>query len=303
MRFELRPMGPFSLKHANELFGGWPTVDGALVMAMPVEGWTTSAAVLVRQADDGRVVGEVHGADGAEAEQAWHQAMATLSADADGSGFPEVGQRDPVIGRLQERYQLVRPVLFHSPYEAAAAFVIGQRISIKQTRAIRQRMAQELGEAIEVAGTSVSAFPRPSVLRATTSFPGVSAEKIARLHGLAAAALEGRLDRAHLRSLPDDQALEELGALRGIGPFTSQGVLMRGAGLVDTVPRDDVTGQAVQRAYGLPELPDFSGVLRQAEAWRPYRMWATVLLHIWLRREMGGPTRRPGRRRPADGSP
>jgi hypothetical protein len=61
-RFSLTPQGPFSLAEANQYFSGWPTLaadPNALVMAFPVEGWRTSAAVVVRQEADGAVVGEV----------------------------------------------------------------------------------------------------------------------------------------------------------------------------------------------------------------------------------------------------
>ncbi|HEU0317335.1 MAG TPA: hypothetical protein VFR49_08395, partial [Solirubrobacteraceae bacterium] len=132
--FELLPSGPFDLAGQNRHFGGWPTLPGdpgALVMAFPVEGSEASAAVLLRQAPDGRLHGEVHGApEPVVARAAADQALAALSLDADGSGWPAVGERDPGLGELQARYGWLRPVLFHSPYEAAAAFVIGHRISI-----------------------------------------------------------------------------------------------------------------------------------------------------------------------------
>jgi len=57
------------------------------------------------------------------------------------------------------------------------------------------------------------------------------------------------------------------------------------------VTDDEVTKEAVQVAYQLPQRPDQKTVLQFAEIWRPYRMWATVLLHVWLRREAGGPHR------------
>jgi len=64
---------------------------------------------------------------------------------------------------------------------------------------------------------------------------------------------------------------------------------------VDAVTDDDVTREAVGLAYGLGDRPSQGDVLAIAEPWRPYRMWATVLLHVWLRRERGGPTRAQGR--------
>jgi DNA-3-methyladenine glycosylase II len=271
-------------------------------MAFPVEGWRTSAAVLVRQTP-AAITGEIHGATGPDAEAAWNQALAVLSLDADGTGFPDVGRRDPVIGRLQQTYRLVRPVCFHSPYEAAANFVIGQRSSIRQARATRAAMAREFGDEIQRGDERLHAFPRPAVLAAMAALPGLSAETIERLHVVARAAMEGLLDRARLRAMPVEQALDALRALHGIGPFSAQGTLFRGAGLVDAVPDDDVTKQAVQRAYKLASKPDHARVLEIAETWRPYRMWTIVMLHLWLRREAGGPELRRRGRAPARRTP
>jgi len=159
---------------------------------------------------------------------------------------------------------------------------------------MRQAMAQEVGEKVTVGEQTQHAFPRPHVLRELASFKGVSAEKMQRLHAIAQAALDGLLERAYLRSLPTEQALEKLRSLQGIGEFFAQGILMRGAGLVDEVTDDEVTKEAVQLAYKLPEPPDQNAVLHIAEAWHPYRMWALVLLHVWLRREQGGPHRQKG---------
>ncbi len=290
------PSGPFSLANERQFFGDWlhlPSDPEAVVMAFPVEGWRGSAAVVVRQGDDGMILGEVTPTGDAAADPAWSQALASLSLDVDGAGFPGVGVRDPMIGDLQRRYGWLRPVCFHSPYEAAVNFIVGQRISMRQARAVRARMARELGEPIEVAGQTVHAFPVPERLADLSAFPSLPEEKVARLRGVARAAAEGALDRGRLRSMPVAEALAELRQLRGVGPFASQGILHRGAGLADEVTDDDVTREAVQLAYGLPSRPSNGEVLARAEAWRPYRMWATVLLHVWLRRERGGPGRAP----------
>jgi DNA-3-methyladenine glycosylase II len=88
------------------------------------------------------------------------------------------------------------------------------------------------------------------------------------------------------------EAVTRLETLSGIGPFFAQGILHRGAGLADEVTRDDVTEYAVKTAYNLGQTPDHSQVLEIARAWRPFRMWAAVLLHVWIRREVGLPRRR-----------
>jgi DNA-3-methyladenine glycosylase II len=319
--FEVPPGGPFSLADERSFFGDWlnlPSDPAAVAMAFPVEGWRGSAGVVVRQADDGTIAGTVATTGDAAPDQAWSQALATLSLDVDGAGFADVGARDPVIGGLQARYAWLRPVCFHTPYEAAVNFVVGQRISMRQARAVRARMARELGDPVQLVGGEAAhagrgrpleaaqvaadrpleaahAFPRPERLAALGSFPGLPDEKLARLRGIAAAAQDGRLDRARLRALPVAEALAELQQLRGVGPFAAQGILHRGAGLVDAVTDDEVTKEAVMLAYGLASPPTQAEVLSIAEAWRPFRTWATVLLHVWLRRERGGPTRATGR--------
>ena len=300
--FETEPEGPFHLENEALHFGGWPRLDdGGIVMAFPVEGWAGSAAVVMSQDEDG-IAGEVHGApDDSVAQRAWQQALATVSLDIDGGPFAEVAERDPVIGRLRTEYQDLRPVLFHSPYEAACAFLIGHRITIQQTRRIRQRMSEELGAKISVAGQTFSAFPEPQALLRLEAFPGVPSTKIERLHSAARAALDGTLDREHLRSVPEADAIKELRNLNGVGEFFAHGILMRGAGLVDAVTNDDMTPRAIELLYHLKERPDYAAVLKRAEAWRPYRMWAIVLLNVWVRSqppEVAGPRQIRSRPKP-----
>ena len=284
--FEVTPGGPFDLANQNSYFGGWPTVGDAVAMAFPVEGWKSSAAVLVRQAG-ALVTGEVHGPTGAEAERAWHQALAALSLDVDGAGYPEVGRRDPAIGRLQEEYRFVRPVLFHSPYEAACGFTIGHRLSIAQARRTRREIADIHGEVFEFRDNTLHAFPTPGQLLKLDSLPGVAEAKIERLHAFARAAMDGWLTREWLRSVPQQEALTRLETLPGIGPFFSQGILFRGAGLADAMPDDDLTVRAVRAACGLPDGAGAAEALARAERWRPYRMWACVQLHVWFRSQPG----------------
>ncbi len=281
--FDMVPEGPFDLENQTAHFGGWPRLGDAIVQAFPVEGWRSSAAVVMRQVDGG-IDGDVHGAaDDTVAQRAWQQALATVSLDVDGSAFADVGRRDPVIGRLQSEFKNLRPVLFHSPYEAACAFLIGHRITILQTRRIRQQMAESAGAAIAVNGHRFRAFPDPHALLKMTEFPGVSSVKIERLHAAARAALDGKLDREQLRSMPEAEALKQLRTLPGIGEFFAQAILMRGAGLVDAVTDDDLTPRAVQLLYGLKERPTHAEVRKRAMAWRPFRMWSVVLLNVWVR--------------------
>ena len=302
----IEPRGPFDLATARDFAGGFPAgigaeaaADGAILMTFPVEGWASSAAVQLRQAQDGSLRGEVFG-DG-DLETIGRQAARSLSLDHDGSGWLEVGRRDPVVGRLQERYGPLRPVCFFSAYEAATSFVIGQRISMAQTRRVKDRLAETVGDAIDVdidgERRTIRAFPRPQRLLDLAEIDGVAAIKVDRLRGLARAAMDGRLATERLRGLPVDEALAELRTLPGIGEWTATGVLTRGCGVADALPYGDaISREAVRFFYDLPDLPDDDAWSRIAEAWRPYRMWASVLLHMaWRRDQPVRPSYRQGR--------
>src|SRR3954469_21458015 len=281
------PQGPFDLAGQSRYFGEWvtsPSDPEEIVMAFPVEGWQGSVAVRLRQDGTGAMVGRVDGAGGADLDAGWRQALAVLSLDADGSGYPDVGRRDPVVGSLQEEHHYLRPVLFHSPYEAACHFVIAHRISAAQGRRIRQRMAERHGDRLSLDGGTISAFPTPQRLLTISSFPGLPAEKIGRLHALARAALDGLLDRAPLRDLPVAGAPAGGRRLPGIGPFFSSAIVLRGAGLIDALPPDEITLAGAGRLYGLSRSATPQELAAVGESWRPYRMWCSVLVHVSERR-------------------
>jgi DNA-3-methyladenine glycosylase II len=212
--FRIEPLGRFSLAAATGFAGGFSAGLGArasatgLLATFPVEGWTDSAAVDVWQADDGSIHGEIHGAT--DVATVRRQVARSLSLDHDGSAWEAVGQRDPLLGAVQARFDWLRPVCFYSAYEAATSFVIGQRISMRQGRIVKDRLAATLGDEIEIDGSVVRPFPRPERLLEATDVPGLSAVKVSRLHDLARAALDGRLDTERLRALPETAALAEL---------------------------------------------------------------------------------------------
>jgi DNA-3-methyladenine glycosylase II len=204
--------------------------------------------------EGGVILGEVSGE--AEVGVVKRQVERILSLDADGV-FPEVGQRDSVVGRLQARYPSLRPVCFSSPYEAAAWALIGQRIRIVQAAKIKNRMASELGPTVEVHGRSEHAFPGPKRLAALDSFPGLTARKVEYLRQLGCEAAEEKFDAAYLRSLPEREALAQLEKLPGIGPFSAGFILLRGAGTLDLLPtREPRFGSAVAMAYDLDAPPN-----------------------------------------------
>ena len=302
--FELKPQGPFSLAASAAFLEGFSPAahqaadaEGHLHLAFVPDGEDMVAGVCLRQPDE-PVVGEVFG--GADPEAVPGQVARILSLDVDGTGFPEVGRRDPVVGELQRRWPGLRPVGFFSPYEAAAWALVAHRIRIVQAARIKQRMTAELGQTVDVHGDVRQAFPAPGRLAALEGFPGLSAGKADNLRALGEAAAVGRLDGAWLRSIPRDQALTELKRLRGIGDFSAELVLLRGAGDPDHLPQHEprlYRGAAL--ADDLDEPPDHDWLERQAEPWRPYRTWVAFLLRVLLEAETGdtGGTRDVGSHR------
>ncbi len=289
--FEIAPLGPFSLAAAQRFVGGFPAGIGgggvtgtSIAMSFPVEGSHSSAAVELRQAADGLVIGQTDAA-AADLPTVIRQAARSLSLDHDGSGWPAVGERDAVIGRFQQQYEYLRPVCFYSAYEAATSFVIGQRISMRQSARVKERLRDLAGDRPTVDGHPYPAFPRPERLLELPEIPGVSAQKAAWLRGIAQAALDGRLDTEALRALPSDEALARLRELPGVGPWTSEAIRLRGCGMADEVSvNDEVSPRTVATLYGRDSM-DRGAFEQLAKGWRPYRMWAVVLLRFSSNRE------------------
>ncbi len=293
-RFETEPVGPYSLASSVRFLEGFAPAayEGGdtdrLRLAFVADGRPGEervAGVGVRQ-EDGVVIGEVFGeADVGVVER---QVARILSLDVDGRGFPEVAGRDPVVGKLQRRYPGLRPVCFHSPYEAAAWAIIGHRVRIVQAARIKARMAEELGSKVAVDGRPEHAFPGPSCLAGLESFPGLSGTKVERLRHLALAAGEGKIEAHLLRSLPVQEALSRLQELPGIGPFSAELILLRGAGEPDRLPTQEPRlARAVARAYGLEETPGVEELREISEKWRPYRTWVALHLRAALEEETG----------------
>src|SRR4051812_47270142 len=207
----LEPRGPFRLASAARFIAGWEAAnrpaDGAegaggdaeVRLGFLVDDWSGHAGVLLRQAEpDGPVAVTADVRDGADPERAVAQAARVVSLDHDGTGFLEVGRRDPVVGEAQARAGFLRPVLFHSPYEAACWAIISGRLHHAHASKVRDALSAEFGARLDVAGRRMVGFPAPERLLALDALPGLAEEKVRRLRGIAQAALEGRLDRDEL---------------------------------------------------------------------------------------------------------
>jgi DNA-3-methyladenine glycosylase II len=286
---QLLPRGPFSLKAATEFGfgpneGRPPAFDGAMRMAFAVDGGRGYAGVVLRQSKpDGPVTVELTPRNGADPAAALAQVARVISLDHDGAAFIRVGDADPVIGALQRAHPGQRPVLFHSPYDAAAWSIISARRPATGAARVRAQLSAQLGETFELAGEAVHAFPQPEhLLELGDRFPGLSLEKLVRLRGVAEAALTGTLDVAALHAIGPERAYEMVQRLQGIGPFYAGLIVLRASGFADAllpVPEPKVL-RHVARFYGLGEPPSHERFADLAACWRPFRTWATVLIRL-----------------------
>jgi len=312
---QITPLGPYSLESsAAFLCGFMPAAgasatleDGRLVLGFLDEARHVPVTVALRQeASDGAVRLELAGpVEGGDADAIAKQVTRMLSLDHDARGLADVAARDPVVARMLDAMPGFRPVCFPSPYEAAVWGVLAQRISMPVAAALKQRIAIATGTVAEGWGRTFHPSPDPERLLALQSFPGVSAEKMTRLHAVAIAALEGKLDAERLRALPASRAVDELRGIHGVGPWTAEHVLMRGCGVVDELPiAEPRVLRALQEAYGFETTPTEEEARAIAERWRPYRTWIAVRMVMGLSRSGWSAPRgeQRGRSRSSSGS-
>lgn len=275
--------GPWSLEASIAFWEGFtpsrltPSGDHHVLRStfLVERDWRRAETEVVQEDKTARIV--VRG--GGDLNAAATQVCRFLSLDVDARGWPEVAQRDPVIAEAQSQLPGLRPCGFHSPYEAAAWSVLSQRIRIAQADRLRNDLTNRHGED--------GAFPTPEVLgHLDLDLPG---RKTEYLHAVADAALDGQLDAATLRSVEPEQAMATVREIKGLGPFAAELVVIRGANAPDALARHEHRLEAeIAHRYGPDRnLDDI------ADAWRPFRSWASVYLralHEERTHEIGGQT-------------
>ncbi|MET0234851.1 MAG: DNA-3-methyladenine glycosylase 2 family protein [Kibdelosporangium sp.] len=257
---------------------------GVLRLAFPAApSWQPVGAVVRQDVPDGPVQVRLN-AQPADVAAAVGHVRRILSLDVDGSGFPALAERDPVIRELQAGFPGLRPVLFQSPYEAACWSILSQRVRMTQAAALKDQIARRVGGKVavpagqsELSGIQLDTFPAPRRLLELDQIPLVTDVKSSRLRGVAEVALEGALDAEYLRSMPAAEALHELAKLPGIGPFSAELILLRGAGHPDVFATSEPRlHRAVSAAYRLSS-PSVADLERVASEWKPYRTWVSVM--------------------------
>jgi DNA-3-methyladenine glycosylase II len=287
--FTIVPRGPFSLAEAIGFGFGQrdAAADDVMRLAFCLDGYQYQVGVEVRQ-DEAGVHGTVHGPGGTGLSAVQSQVARVLSLDYDAAGFLQAGERDPVLRSLQEAAPGLRPPLFYSPYEAAAWAVLSVRRPPRQVMALRERLSHAHGAVFGLAGQQLAALPSPAQMLRVESFPGIPPDRMERLHGVARAAQEGRLDAGHLLGLGPEEAMTRLQEIPGIGPFYSALIVIRATGYADVLPvREPKLLTLVERLYGLAGPVSEADLHALAEAWKPFRTWAAVLIRAAGPRVLG----------------
>ncbi|WP_369250456.1 DNA-3-methyladenine glycosylase [Streptomyces sp. R41] len=254
---EFAPLAPASA--ADSLLGS----DGALRTVFHADAdWRRVAAEITQDGTTARVVVAGDGDLDAAAEQV----RRFLSLDVDARGWPAVAERDPVIAEVQTRWPGLRPCGFHSPYEAATWAVLTQRTGMTSARRMRDDLIGRYGTG--------SAFPSPgALLDLDFELPW---RKTEYLHSVAHAALDGLLDGTRLRTLSPEEAVRQVQRVKGLGAFSAELVVVRGANHPDTLPTQERRLEAeITEQYG----PGHS-LTEVSENWRPYRTWAALHLRV-----------------------
>lgn len=189
IEFELEPRGPFRLASAARFIAGWlpagqpgAAADGEAVVRLGflVDDWSGHAGVVLRQDDaDGPVRISVVESTASDPARVRDQAARIVSLDHDGIGYAALGEREAAIGRLQRASDWLRPVIFHSPYEAACWAVISARIRQVAAGRVRDELSAEHGGRVTIEGEELLTFPSPERLLAVTDVPGLSDERFA----------------------------------------------------------------------------------------------------------------------------
>jgi len=172
--------------------------------------------------------------------------------------------------RLKRRSEQAPP----DAYGALLRAIVGQQLSTKAARTIYLRVLDLFG----------GRTPTPQQLldaeEASLRGAGLSGRKVEYIQDLARHVLSGELELDRLDQLGDEEAIEELVAVRGLGRWTAEMFLIFHLERPDVLSGGDLgIRKAIQIEYELEEMPTPEEVVALSERWSPYRSLAS--LYLW----------------------
>jgi 3-methyladenine DNA glycosylase/8-oxoguanine DNA glycosylase len=205
-----------------------------------------------------------------------------LSYDPD-TACRHVAAADPVLAGLITRVGefTLRPVPTQSLFAALLRSIVYQQLTGKAASTILGRVTGLFAP---------RRFPTPrdllQVAPERLRQAGLSAAKSAALRDLAAKTLDGTIpSMARIRRMEDEEIIDHLTRVRGIGRWTVEMLLMFRLGRPDVLPLNDL---GVRKGFGLTfrkgKLVEPAVIARRAERWRPYRSVASW--YLWRALEL-----------------
>jgi AraC family transcriptional regulator of adaptative response / DNA-3-methyladenine glycosylase II len=163
-------------------------------------------------------------------------------------------------------------------FELTVRAILGQQVSVKAATTLAGRIAARYGEPMRLAGTDDPAlsrvFPAPNRLRlARLNNLGLVRSRAETIRRVAAAAAAGdvRFDPAQ----DPETFCASLTSIKGVGDWTAQYVAMRVLKYPDAFPATDL---GLLKALMHPERTTPAVMRQRAEAWRPWRAYAAMLM-------------------------
>jgi DNA-3-methyladenine glycosylase II len=186
-------------------------------------------------------------------------------------------RRDPKLAALIKKVGRCRlpDARTRAPFAALVRAILAQQLSGKAAETIYQRVLALVG-GLEALTPATLLAVDPDALRAA----GVSWPKISYLRDLAEHVADGRLDLAALEDHEDEQVVEAITAVKGLGRWSAEMFLMFRLNRPDVFPVADLgIVKGVQKLFGLKRRPAPRTMLRLAEPWRPYR--SVAAWYLW----------------------
>jgi DNA-3-methyladenine glycosylase II len=178
---------------------------------------------------------------------------------------------DPLMGEMITRHGHISRDPREGFFASLARTIIGQQISVKAAAAIVGRF--EVATDMDPTKTAVLTEEQAREI-------GLSGQKYRYIHDLAEHFVRDSMIFNHLDTLSDDDVIEELTKVKGIGVWSAQMFLMFTLQRPDIFAPDDRGLQlAVQKMYTLPDVPKRAELEEIAAKWSPYR--TTASYHLW----------------------
>jgi DNA-3-methyladenine glycosylase II len=163
----------------------------------------------------------------------------------------------------------------HNPFESLARNIIYQQLHGNAAAAIHRRVLDIFGKRRKLTPQDILDAPEEALRGA-----GLSAAKTLALKDLAAKTITGTVPTlARLRRMEDEEIIERLTTVRGIGRWTVEMLLIFRLGRPDVLPVGDfAVRKGFRVVYGLKEPPKPKELLNHGELWRPFRSVASWYL-------------------------